>query len=409
MEGAQRHFTILCINHNTLLYNLFRKKHTSGGIRTITTNNHPHSRIVEPSGENEIPYILGLPSPLPGASPRALSDNQRYRHLYLDWELRNWREFYHEEFDVALGFPWKGTYYKLPQVLIYDNITRPLPLSKIYVQPLESLFVPPRDVRELTEPFFKALWNSSFEEEINVRLTDIIHEGDGINLVVQPVGYRYFVHTNLVLDARKSKSAPSLREHIHVNGLEPISKSPLANNLGINILLFTSEGDMIIQKRSQKVAFRRGELCPAGSGTVSSKDVPRQTTLADMPLLREAQEEIGIQPGDVIKNEILFLGISRELIRGGEPELFFAAPTRLTKKELLNKRTNAGDAWESDEDLVFWSFGEFAKEPLDSENKVKKLLSLVDECMATYQSTASIPLLTVIALWIKHKTYPYHL
>jgi hypothetical protein len=208
----------------------------------------------------------------------------------------------------------------------------------------------------------------------------------------------------LLVDAKLNKNGQTLRGRFHSKGkLENLDKSLLANLMGIDILLFTADGSLIMQKRSKKVAAFPGKLCPAASGTVSALDVPNNSiTLKDMPKLREAFEEIGVRKEDIPGEKIFFLGITRELIRGGQPEMFFFAETSLSKNDVIKRWKDARDSWES-KALVFYDFGSIAHKNLTTDQDKQNFLCKVDKFLDEYMDQSSPPLLANFALWIKFR------
>lgn len=368
-------------------------------------------RIIKSASEDGVSYIIGLsglPSPITTIKEIIKINVESSPANFVDWKLENWREIYHQELNDCAELPYKGNGLRLPQILILDNTKRKLPMSSIKLQYNGDVFGLNNDIRSLTEDSFEELLNylrkkRRYSNEQNLRLVSIIEEEGGVLLKVQPVEYKYFVHTNLVLDAKSKKGKQTLREYLHFNGkLDDLEKTPLANHLGVNILLFTADGSLIMQERSKKVAFRIKELCSAASGAVSLNDVPNEITLEKMPKLREAFEEIGITKTDIPKDQIYFLGIIRELIMGGKPWMSFFAKTNLSEKQVIEKWKDARDKWES-EKLIFFNFGPIANGNLDNQMETHRFLSKVDEFIDKYIDQSSIPLLASVALWVKYR------
>lgn len=130
----------------------------------------------------------------------------------------------------------------------------------------------------------------AYYNDENLRLIGISKKNKKLVLEVQPVEYQWYVHTNLVLDAKIGKSV-TLREFLHAHG--KLGESPLANNLGINILVFTADGSLIIKKR-KKVAFRMGELDPSASGTLCLTDLLTSMTLDKYPILEKHWKNLAL-------------------------------------------------------------------------------------------------------------------
>ena len=144
------------------------------------------------------------------------------------------------------------------------------------------------------------------------------------------------------------------------------------------------------------------ELCSAASGAVSLTDVPTEITLEEMSKLREAFEEIGISKTDIPPDQIFFLGITRELIRGGKPEMFLFGKTTLSEKQIKEKREDARDKWESKK-LIFFHFGQITDKSLSNTMEKHRFLSKVDEFIDAYIDKSSVPHLTAVALWAKSR------
>jgi len=376
-------------------------------------------KIVESTIKDATGYIIGhaisypVPLSLIEEIVRLLvkSIQKKRNTIFLDWILSEWPKIYYKEVENTVKLLYNGKFFLLPQVLIFDNTKENFSLDQFYFELVNKKFKIPSNIKSMTEESFgklqKKLYKSSkrYYNDVNLRLISIEKtKKNKVIFKVQPVKYKDFVHTNLLMDARIAKKI-SLRERLHKDGkLESLEKSPLANHLGINILLFTADGSLILQKRSSKVAFRSRELCSSASGAISILDVPvNNMTLKEMPKLREAFEEIGIEPEDVILETISFLGMTRELIRGGKPEMFFLAYTKLSERQVKERWQEAKDKWES-RDILFYHFGDdlvFKNPKTDIEKH--QFLTAINNFLKNFINQSSIPLLTNIALWITSK------
>jgi hypothetical protein len=357
-------------------------------------------------------YITGLPIPIGLITMILKIIKETSPQNYVDWKLEKWPLIYKNEIGKCVKVPFKGKDWLLPQVLVFNNSEENKKLSEIEFNFSNKSFILCDEVRALTEIPYKKLLKllrkkRRFSNEQNLRLNKISKKGNNIILNVQPVDYKLFVHTNLVLDVKLKNKKQTLRELLHSDGkLEQLNNSLLANHLGIGILLFTADGSIIIQKRSKKVAFRTNELCPTASGAISSTDLPTNLSLENMEIFRESFEEIGINKSDIIFDKTKFLGITRELIRAGKPEMFFIAKTKLSENEIKDKWRDAKDRWESKK-IIFFNFGELAFKKLCSQNEMHEFLSKIDSFINQYSEQSSIPLLTVIALWTQEKMFCY--
>lgn len=374
-------------------------------------------RIATSASEDLICYIFGLSSQgtttFPFSTAFAVAKIfgtwaiKRLPFNYTDWELANWRELYGsipQEDLLSLAGP-EETSFTLPQVLILDNTSdcNPLDFFKIYFD--LSRFSLTREISGYTKHAFirldgwlrlmSRLLGKDYFNGDNLRLAELKHGVGEVALSLQVVKYNDYVATNLVMDY-KNGSRPSLRQKIHGSKqLEPLNQSLLANNLGINFLIFTAEGELIIQLRSGKVAFRSGEYCPSSSGTVSPADIQSAANLSQCDLIQESTNELGLPP-ETIEN-IELLGITRELIRGGEPELFFVAYTTLTFQGVLEVSKKAAERYEHKQ-LSSSHFRITKRSEVVSIEKYNTFYADLLSCITKYAKRSSIPLLTAFAL-----------
>lgn len=383
-------------------------------IRGVTTMRFKN--IVRAVGEDAVGLVTGFPAVgtakwlLFAASDHLFKKFSLLPESYLDWELKSWRSIYRHE--VPLDIIYNGERLELPQVVIFDNTGSRLLLSAITLELQQEHFPLRSDVRAKTEDAFQAhermtrVRRKSYSNETNVRLTQLEMTAKSARLTVQPVSYEDYVRTNLCLDADFRGQGLTLRKQIHGDGrLEPLADSPLANNLGINILIFTADGQLVIQRRSRSVIVRPGEYCPSASGTIAFTDLSgTETSLDKLPMFREAYEELGLAPNDLSVHELKFLGITRELVRGGEPELFLYGKADCSANDCRRKRKHATDRFES-KDLFFFEFGNLAFTELEGEQPREQFQILLNKCIDKFGERMSIPLWTALALWKKARLH----
>lgn len=102
--------------------------------------------------------------------------------------------------------------------------------------------------------------------------------------------------------------------------------------------------------------------------------------LADLDVLRELEEELGVRREEVVTRR--WLGLTRELARGGAPELFYAVTLRLSAAEVLARAPVDPDG------------ARLAIPPGD-----RGIWGLLDGLAAEGGGPVSVPLLTNLALW----------
>ncbi|MDE2135030.1 MAG: hypothetical protein KGJ49_10575 [Alphaproteobacteria bacterium] len=359
-------------------------------------------------------YSFALPLPLSTVVwvRRALK-NTRSR-TYVDWNLPTWPDIYHRELSNVLRFHLNNRQYCLPQVLVHENRSG-LPLAQygLGFELDKRPFVISPELAARTEKIFpKVLMrnarNPYFSDQENVRLVSHKEKSNKLILKVQPAWYTDYLRTNLLLDY-SGDHHESLRSLIHSNGsLEQLSESRLANLLGVNVLLLTADGGLIVVKRSKDVTFRSGELAPSSSGTITRADAEKSGSTFIIPrtILRETTEEIGNHATAVPQNDLTYLGITRELIRGGQPELFFVMRTDHSESEIKRLANLAEDRWENSR-IRMIHVGKLAFENLDTPDQIHEFKCSIDECYRKIWPKASLTLLTALALWVRFKTKSY--
>jgi hypothetical protein len=214
--------------------------------------------------------------------------------------------------------------------------------------------------------------------------------------------YFDYLQTNLALDFRDSL-AGTLRERVSAGGrLEKLSESRLANPSGVNGLIFTNDGYMVLQERLPKVLIRANELCSGFSGTLNGTDIDHAlesgvATLARVDMCREMEEEIGIRSKRVRSS--LFLGVAREMLRGGMTEFFYAVEVNLGHKEVLDLVPK------DKEGLVkvvhIGAFAACRPEVPDHYLSVEGFWSIISKVRKVGNGIISVPLLTNLALWYR--------
>lgn len=325
----------------------------------------------------------------------------------LDWELKNWKEYYSNQDNImwtnAIGNDENSSFY-IPQILYIDPLKHDNKEISLLMD--EKLFKP-GITSEKGFDFYKCInGNVTFFNGEIARISKWDKEKN--ELTFQRTSYFDYLKTNLSLDSSMGKALNSmnLREHLHskktVGSLE---NSKLANAVGINGLVFTSDGHIIFQTRSKAVLVRPGQLCSGFSGTIDWDDITNishkeNLNLGDLDVLREMTEELAVSRNiqeKEIKN-ITFLGLTGELIRGGTPELFYSVDLNISAKEVLSRipRDKEGKM-----NTTYW--GLYAKSILEeseqetlSQNFNNLLLSL----QKGHKARISIPFITNLVLWL---------
>ena len=185
--------------------------------------------------------------------------------------------------------------------------------------------------------------------------------------------YFYYLITNRIADVEifyNTTVRDLLEPGLPNFKLNDLNITQAENHLGLSCLLVDDNNNILIGIRNNKVNVFRDALSPTISGaanliTCSSKNI--DDSLSPLYWLQnEMNEELFLDSNDdKIKNFIyelttraLFLGISRELMRLGKPEVFFAIQltnrdTQFLKQHLLNLSQNKNESIDQNENKDF--------------------------------------------------------
>ena len=299
----------------------------------------------------------------------------------------------------------------LPVHVVFDNSKseRRVSLCNIKTCWLDDLFTLDKALEVAVKnnfPRYKKMLErrkKKFFENTVVRLMDFsfCSRKNEVKLWLQPVGYFTACKTQRILDAPLDKGGETIRSIVHANGLEDLNQSRLANSLGYSTLLFTVGNELIIQRRSRKVIAFAKSLGPASSGAYNARDFNNRDKNAPFPFRPETEKELGTRDEDINNDSVKFLGITRELYRGGKPEMFFLAKTRLSKHRIVERRGNAPGQWESSH-LIFHPFKSSVFKTELSEKEKNDFRKDMTDLLSKHMKDMSYPLLSALALWQKH-------
>ncbi|MEM9803854.1 MAG: hypothetical protein AAF959_01125 [Cyanobacteria bacterium P01_D01_bin.56] len=337
--------------------------------------------------------------------------------FYLDWRLIHWHKIYKNQTNLITTDCF-GSSQSIPQVLAFDNTKKKLNLDQVRVNLSPFKFYSNNDLSiEIAFHLYRLyslihgrqMFNSDCLRLRSIEIRHTISSEEFLLLDVQEVSYFDYIKKNLLLDVKFKSKSKSLRERIHIDqnqfALDELHRSQLANILGVNILIFTADGALILNKRSSKTLIRPGELCSSVSGGLNKSDIVGYTDEDYLGtnllfLFREAFEEIGINSFDLIESQSKFLGITRDLIRGGQPDMFLSAQIKLTQDQALRAYNSVTDKTESSS-LFFFDMGLSVSSSFKEMRKQKKCQRRMLELLDTYNDIISLPLLTHLILWYK--------
>lgn len=371
-----------------------------------------NNKLLQSVAEESVSYVTGIPIGLIRQILRALTPRWLKPHFFVDWELANWAQIYRKELEKCVALNFRGRRVLIPAILVLDNTQRQLPMEHFKFKRMEEAFTLSDELKARTERIVKLYRRYCFfrrhqyYNEKQLRLASFEEGADTTVFHVHAVKYEDVIRTNLAMDARDLKDNSSLRDDWHCDGkVGELTNSPLGNSLGVNFLLFTADGKVVMQLRARKVIVRPGELASTCSGAFLLSDVfDSEIDFTRVPKLREAFEEIGLDDADIEEDSTSFLGLTRELIRGGKPELFFVSRTRLSANDFRKKWREAKDRYES-RALIFFDFGRLATCDLNDGGIQHDFRSCFDALLDRHFNKLSIPLWTHLALWQRYRLH----
>lgn len=322
---------------------------------------------------------------------------------FLDVNFERILQYYQAERSNLLQLNFNNEIEYLPQLLEIDNTSQAFGMNQFMFDFNEEVYQLPESMKDFTSDAYKNLTKTmKYTNGENLRLSNVKFEDDMYTFETQPVYYQSYMQSNMLMDY-KPKDEKSLRERTHIQGkLTSFQDSTLANHIGINILVFTPAGYLIMPQRSDKVSYAPLELSASISGAVRTHDIASGQTLDSLAIIREGIEELGLTRNDILYESIQFLGLTRELIRGGKPEIFFVMKTKLNKNEIEERWKAAQDKWENKK-LNFYPFESTFMSPLQDQLAHEKFNKQFSELLEKHGAKMSLPFITNLALWKKAK------
>lgn len=220
-------------------------------------------------------------------------------------------------------------------------------------------------LKELIEPYeeeyrrkFHALgWN-----EFKIRPRKLERRNDNIILYVEPTTYYYSFITNFGCDLVMGKGR-TLRRILEpyilspennkiIKSLNEVSDYPISNHIGINILVVTRDGDLLLPMRSSYVAVEQNVIGHTIAGSLDWKTfahLARQNReIVDLEdiIVQEILEEEEVSLLDPSRYKIYPIALTRNLRYLGKPDLQLIGVVDADTSNVL-EQTRIGRRYES--------------------------------------------------------------
>lgn len=243
-----------------------------------------------------------------------------------------------------------------PSVNVFTNV---LGDTKIVFDDSNESHKLPTFIIEHADELLLAHKNSSTRNNDTVRLNDFDYDGKTLTLHTQRSTYYHMLITNRCMDYSFANGLTIRNLYEYRSQICPLHKSKFGNQIGINGLIITSDGYVLLEKRDHKkttwknkfaqsisLALKEGEIVVGEKGVIgnTAKDASEGLKYVIQNTIRK---NFGLTDKDFkeFKLETNFLGLARDLLEGGKPNLYFFVETKCTAKELAKKiKKNAGNA-----------------------------------------------------------------
>ena len=239
----------------------------------------------------------------------------------------------------------------------YKNGRLYLPVTSVYTNALGNTKICFRDsveryklptfVQENTLKLMEAHFVSKTTNSDTVRLNDFSF-GDGC-LYLDTMRTQYFdmLMTNRCMDYALD-DVVTMREVYEYNSkVTPLKESQLGNQIGINGLIVSNDGYILMEKRGRKkavwkdkfaqpisLAMKKNDLVDP-DGKIGGACADAEATFQNI-ILKTVKKNFGLTEKELLpfRIETNFFGIARDLLEGGKPNLYFYVTANMSADEL---------------------------------------------------------------------------
>lgn len=198
---------------------------------------------------------------------------------------------------------------------------------------------------------FRAHQNSAKSNNITIRLSDFSNDGNTLTLSTERSTYYHMLITNRCMDFEFEDDITLRKLYEYKKTISPLNESFFSNQIGINGLIISKDGYVLLEKRDNKKTTWKNKFAQSISLALKEDDlkkmvngvIPATEEGAEFNLKKIIEKTIkgnfGLDESDyqvftVNKN---FLGLARDLLEGGKPNLYFYVVTNDSAEELAKK------------------------------------------------------------------------
>lgn len=237
----------------------------------------------------------------------------------------------------------------LPSLNVFSNVYGN---TKILFNDSKEAHQLPDFVMENALKLLSAHKNSKRSNNGTVRLNDFFYNPKDkiLSLDTQRSMYFHMLITNRCMDYEFDDGLTIRNVYEYRNKISPLNKSVFGNQIGINGLILSSDGYVLVEKRDHKKITWKNKYAQSISLALKVSDLNLGNNETIKPTIQDAarqfkgiiektvKDNFGLIPQDYNEFSIEdnFLGIARDLLEGGKPNMYFYLTTKHTGKELQN-------------------------------------------------------------------------
>lgn len=236
----------------------------------------------------------------------------------------------------------------LPSLNVFTNITGD---TKIKFNDKNVLYKLSDYVIANADSLFAAHQNSKKSNNTTIRLNDFYYEDNTLTFDTQRSTYYHMLITNRCMDFNFHEGITIRNLYEYKKTISLLNESKLGNQIGINGLILSNDGYVLIEKRdhnkttwknkfaqSISLALKEGDLTLNQNHIIGDTYEDANENLKHI-ISKTIKDNFGLTADDYDKFNLQdnFLGLARDLLEGGKPNLYFYVTTKYNADELAEK------------------------------------------------------------------------
>lgn len=241
-----------------------------------------------------------------------------------------------------------GTLY-MPTVSVFANINGK---TKLKFEDSSQIHELPEFIVENAMRLMEAHKNSTKNNNDTVRLNDFSYDDATNELTFYTERSRYFhmLMTNRCMDYQFYDDMTLRKIYEYGKQITPLKESVFGNQIGINGLVISKDGYVLIEKRDHHKTTWKNKFAQSISLALKESDLKlkKGAILKNTPeeateklrniIYKTLKDNFGLTADDLeeFSIETNFLGLARDILEGGKPNIYFYVVTKANAKELAD-------------------------------------------------------------------------